>query len=78
MPKKKHVVRNCRARLRPKMASIRRKIEKEFTEQVAKLEATITQRDQQLVTAGQAIIDKDKGRTLKSHIKGWWANRKEE
>ena len=75
MPKKKHVARNCRARLRPKMASIRRKIEAEFQGQIDSLNATILQRDQRLVTAGQALIDKDKGRSLKSHVKGWWANR---
>ena len=71
MPKK----RNYKVRLRPHIASLRRKIKAEYDEEVDKLQTIIAQRDQQLVTAGQALIDKDKGRSFKSHVEGWWANR---
>jgi hypothetical protein len=75
VPKKKHVVRNCRARLRPKMVSIKKRIAARYEAEVEKLQRIIVQRDQQLVTAGEALRDADKGRSLKSHLKGWWANR---
>jgi hypothetical protein len=71
MPKK----RSFRTRLRPHMDAIRRKITAEYDEEIYKLRAIIKQREAQLETAGQALIDKDKGRSLMDHLKSWWANR---
>jgi hypothetical protein len=40
------------------------------------LNDTIKAKDQEVAQAKQALVDADKGRTLRSHLSSWWQNRK--
>ena len=69
MPKQRHTIKRCRVRLRPKMAAIRRKMRVEFAQ-------ALEEKDQAIAQLCQTLRETDKGRTLRSHLSGWWANRK--
>jgi len=79
MAKKKHVIRGCKARLRPRLASIRKKIEARVQGEVDFLKGLVARKEQELEELNDrfdsTIRNIDKGRSLKSHLQGWWRHR---
>jgi primosomal protein N'' len=79
MAKKKHVIRGCKSRLRPRLASIRRKVEEESQRKFDYLNEKLALRNEQLVESKNQLAtnirDRDVGRSLKSHLSGWWTAR---